>query len=232
MVRPAATSALVMPRAIRRSTSTSRAVSPSRICGVNAGRAPSRMNSVSMRRVTAGASIASPAATARTASASVVADASLSRNPLAPARNARNTYSSRSNVVSTMNPGVWRGRATIRAVASSPVAHGHAHVHQNNIGLGPVRDLDGRCPIGYRTDDLDTGLRTQQHDYPLPHQRLIVRDEHPDRHGGTCRTARTRYPPSLVRPVSSRRDAAPPAPACRAVRVRRRVRQNRRGRHC
>ena len=74
-----------------------------------------------IRRVTDGASSASPAATTRTASTSSSGGAFLSRKPLAPARSASKTYSSRSKVVRIDDPA--RGSpasCTIRRVASSP----------------------------------------------------------------------------------------------------------------
>ncbi len=58
-----------------------------------------RANSPIRRRVTLGASSASPAATTRMAVSSSAGRVSLSRNPLAPARSAAKTYSSRSKVV-------------------------------------------------------------------------------------------------------------------------------------
>ncbi|CAM5292462.1 hypothetical protein SGRI78S_00364 [Streptomyces griseus subsp. griseus] len=72
-----------------------------------------------------GASIASPAATTLIACTSSAAGASFSRKPLAPARNASTTYSSRSKVVSTSTfagpsfpgPVIWR-------VASTPSIRG------------------------------------------------------------------------------------------------------------
>ena len=81
--------------------------------------------------------MASPAATTRTASASAWAEASLSTKPLAPARSASYTYSSRSKVVttSTLGPleasvhrsaggGVQWWPTAIRRVASSPFRTG------------------------------------------------------------------------------------------------------------
>jgi hypothetical protein len=99
-------SALDMPRAMSASTSSSRGVSwASPGCWSDSGGEPAsrdgwRAKSAISRRVTDGASSASPAATTRTACTSSAAGASLSRKPLAPARSASYTYSSRSNVVS------------------------------------------------------------------------------------------------------------------------------------
>src|SRR6476619_5228601 len=66
-------------------------------CGWSAG--GRRTNSAITRRVTTGESSASPPATTWIASTSCSGGVSLSRKPLAPARSASYTYSSRSNVV-------------------------------------------------------------------------------------------------------------------------------------
>jgi hypothetical protein len=71
------------------------------------------------RRVIAGASIASPAATTRIAVSRSAGSASLSRNPDAPPRSAANTWASWSNVVSTRTRG-GSAPAVSRAVAVSP----------------------------------------------------------------------------------------------------------------
>ncbi len=77
------------------------------------------------RRVTLGATSESPLAAYLIARSSSVGSASFRRNPVAPARIASNTYSSRSNVVSTTT---WtdarEGSATIVRVAASPSTFG------------------------------------------------------------------------------------------------------------
>src|SRR5215472_676714 len=93
-------SVLDRPRAISRSTSVSRRVSAPSVGGDGGSGRGRRAKSAINRRVTDGASSASPVATTRTAWTSSAAGASLSRKPLAPARSASYTYSSRSNVVS------------------------------------------------------------------------------------------------------------------------------------
>src|SRR5439155_17300 len=70
-----------------------------------------RANASIRRRVTVGASRALPAAAARTAAIRSARGESLSRNPLAPARSASYTYSSRSKVVSMTTLGVARSGA-------------------------------------------------------------------------------------------------------------------------
>ena len=81
-------------------------------------------NSLIRRRVTVGASSASPAAMTRTAWKSCSAVTSLSRKPLAPAHSASYTYSSRSKVVRmTMRGRSEPGLASCR-VASMPSTPG------------------------------------------------------------------------------------------------------------
>ena len=69
-------------------------------------------------RVTAGASTASPAATARTASTTSRVGASLSRKPLAPARSASMMYSSSPKVVRMSTR--WRGSRRVASMPSMP----------------------------------------------------------------------------------------------------------------
>src|SRR5215469_1341238 len=151
MYSRSAISALDMPVATRRSTSDSRSVSSwaTRSVAVAGGAradwgaegvaiAPAAAapagpragagvlaNSPISRRVMLGASSASPAATTRMAVSKSAGSVSLSRNPLAPARSAANTYSSRSKVVRmiTRTPAV-SGAVVIRRVASMPSRSG------------------------------------------------------------------------------------------------------------
>src|SRR5580700_526272 len=82
-----ASSALLMPRASSRSTSSSRGVSPERSrCTVTWSDPANRSTSL---RVMDGASRASPERTVRTAATSCSGETSLSRKPLAPADYAR-----------------------------------------------------------------------------------------------------------------------------------------------
>ncbi len=83
--RPAISS-LDRPAATRPSTSRSRSVSLSSIRPSVRGRSGRLARSVISRRVTLGASSASPRATTRTAWIRSSGSASLSRNPLAPDR--------------------------------------------------------------------------------------------------------------------------------------------------
>jgi hypothetical protein len=130
--RRAAISALDRPAATSRSTSVSRGVSVrSAAEGAAPLPAPSaaecgrvRANSLISRLVTPGASRASPEATTRTPSNSRSAVTSLSRKPLAPARSASNTYSSRSNVVKISTRGAWPPSSASCRVASMPSVPG------------------------------------------------------------------------------------------------------------
>ena len=117
----AAISVLDRPRPTRVSTSRSRSVtSSSAFAGRGAG-SGRRVNSSMSRRVAPGASSASPAATTRIAASRSAGGVSLSRKPLAPARRAAKTYSSRPKVVriSTRTAEV-SGATVIRRVASIP----------------------------------------------------------------------------------------------------------------
>ncbi|CAM5678570.1 hypothetical protein SBADM41S_06010 [Streptomyces badius] len=123
MVSRSAMSALDNPRAIRTSTSASRAVSPSteRFGGALTR---CRANSAMSRPVISGASRAWPPATTRTACSSSGKVASFSRKPLAPAVRASYTYSSRPNVVSISALVAPFDAATISRAASMPPRRG------------------------------------------------------------------------------------------------------------
>ncbi len=124
-VSSAASSALLRPRAIRPSTSSSRGVSTDRSALTSAGAAWCPAYRSTSRRVMDGASSASPDRTSRTAAIRCSGETSLSRNPLAPAASAAYTYWSRSNVVKMMIRMSRPDRAPrIRRVASSPSSSG------------------------------------------------------------------------------------------------------------
>jgi hypothetical protein len=57
---------------------------------------------------------------------------------------------------------------------------GHAHVHQHDVGpqLGGARH--GHGAICGLADNLDVGLRGEDHAEPGAHQRLVVGDQHAD----------------------------------------------------
>src|SRR5487761_493705 len=114
-----ASSTLDRPRATSASTSRSRSVSSSRPQGVPAATGVRSAKCAMSRRVTLGASSASPPATVRMPLSSSSTGRLLSAKPLAPARSASKTYSSRSNVVRISTRDPVRSRA-IRLVASIP----------------------------------------------------------------------------------------------------------------
>jgi hypothetical protein len=120
-----AMSALDLPRATSAATSRSRSVSVRSACCAAArrGAGASAPNCSMSVRVTAGESMASPAATSRIAWMMSAGGVSFSRNPLAPARSAPNTYSSRWKVVSTITFGGVSNEA-IRSVAVIPFTSG------------------------------------------------------------------------------------------------------------
>jgi hypothetical protein len=123
----AAISALERPRAIRRNTSSSRAVRLASAAGGSRsdGSGSREAKRSSSRRVTDGASRASPLATTRIASTRSSGGTSLSRNPLAPARRADTTCSSRSKVMRiSTRAGSPVSTPASRLVASIPSMRG------------------------------------------------------------------------------------------------------------
>ena len=170
-------------------------------------------NSRTTRRVTDGDSSASPAATSRIARSSSAGLVSLMRKPLAPCRSASKTYSSSSNVVSTIT----------RVPASSGVGDdppgrldavdaGHPHVHQHDVrARARAASRDRASPSAASPTTRQAVLALDQRAQPEPDQVLVVGDQHPDHvgHAGSPRSARlratgsracTRKPPPAVGP--------------------------------
>lgn len=96
-----------------------------------------RPNSAMSRRVTAGASRASPRATILTASRRSSGRVSLSTKPLAPPRRAAKTCSSWSKVVTTRT----RGAAVPLSAAMTRVAGPTSDLHQGRLGSGFLERL-------------------------------------------------------------------------------------------
>ena len=88
--------------------------------------------------VTLGESMWSPAATLCTASTISVGGVCLSRKPLAPSRSARTTWSSSSNVVSTITFGGCRAGHEL-VEAPQAVQPRHPDVHQHDVGCDAGR---------------------------------------------------------------------------------------------
>jgi hypothetical protein len=143
-----AISVLLPPRASSTRTSRSRTVSEASrdgagmVCGGRCANASIR------RRVTVGASMALPAAAARTAAMRSARGESLSRNPLAPARSASYTYSSRSKVVSMTTLGVCGPSEppVSSRVASSPSMPGMRMSMSTTSGWCAAADATAAAP--------------------------------------------------------------------------------------
>ena len=132
--------------------------------------------------MTDGASRASPAATTRTAWTRSSRRTSLSRKPLAPARSASNTYSSRSNVVrmTTLTGSCDVGPANA-AGGLDAVAAGHADVHEHDVGPFAPGDRHRLLAVGGLAHHREVGLGVDDHREAAAHQLLVVGDDHPHR---------------------------------------------------
>ena len=180
--RAAAISVLLPPRASSTSTSRSRAVSEASRAGEGAASGGRRANASIRRRVTVGASSALPAAAARTAAIRSARGESLSRKPLAPARSASYTYSSRSKVVSmTTLGGVRSARAAGEPPGGlEPVHARHADVHQHHVGVVGVRRGQRRLAVGGLPHHRDAVGGLQDDAESRADQFLVVDHQHPD----------------------------------------------------
>ena len=58
----------------------------------------------------------------------------------------------------------------------------HADVHQHDVGALAGHERHRLGAVGGLTDDLDVGLTVEQHREAAAHERLVVGDDHPDRH--------------------------------------------------
>ena len=151
------------------------------MAAARAGR--SLVNSWISRRVTPGASSASPAATTRTASNSRSAVTSFSRNPLAPARSASKTYSSRSNVVRMRTLG-WKAWQSAQPAGGLDAVHArHPNVHQHHVRPDLAADLDRGGAVGRGARHLEVRLGAEQRGEAAAHHVVVVGDHDPDRRG-------------------------------------------------
>ena len=123
-------------------------------------------------RVTAGASTASPAATARTASTTSRVGASLSRKPLAPARSASMMYSSSPKVVRISTR--WRGSRRVASMPSMPGMRMSISTTSGAVRLGRRDRLLAGAGLG---DDLDRAGRLEHGLEAGAHHRLVVGDD-------------------------------------------------------
>ena len=62
-----------------------------------------------------------------------------------------------------------------------PVDLRHAHVHQDDVRRDAARQLDRLAPVGRLADDLEVGLRLEDHPEAGAHECLVVDDQHPHR---------------------------------------------------
>ena len=118
--------------------------------------------------MTCGASSASPSATTRTAASRSSGSVSFSRKPLAPARSASYTYSSRSNVVriSTRVAAV-ASSPVMRRVASSPSISGMRMSISTTSGRSARDEVDGFGAVRRLADDLDVAADRSSTAKPL-----------------------------------------------------------------
>ena len=108
---------------------------------------------------------------------------SFSRNPLAPARRAWKTYSSRSNVVRTSTRvAAVRSSAAMRRVASMPSTPGMRMSMSTTSGLVGHGQLDRLGPVGRLADHLEAVLALDEDAEAGPHQGLVVGQQDAD-HG-------------------------------------------------
>ena len=84
-------------------------------------------------------------------------------------------------------------RATRRAVGGrpseparrlEPIEARHPDVHQDDVGRVAPRQADGGLAVRRLGDDLDVGLRLEDHAEPGPDQRLVVGDQDAKASGG------------------------------------------------
>jgi len=63
-----------------------------------------------------------------------------------------------------------------------PVQVGHLDVHQDDVGTSPARELDGVATVDRLADDVEVGLQLEDRAKARAHERLVVGDQHGDRH--------------------------------------------------
>ena len=161
--------------------------------------------------VTLGDRIGSPSTTRCTASTIVAGGVSLRRKPLAPSRSAATTYSSASNVVSTITAGPSSAAASC-LVASIPSIFGIRMSMSTTSGRSrPISSSPAAPSPAWPTMSIVFGA-AQDHRQSSPDQRVVVDDDHADRvgaaglgsHDSHGSQARTTNSPAGVCPCSIR----------------------------
>ena len=132
--------------------------------------------------------MASPAATSRTARKMSAGGVSFSRNPLAPARSAPNTYSSRWKVVSTITCG-GSGSAAIRPVAVIPSTPGIRTSISTTSGRWLPVAVTAAAPSAASPTTSRSLGGGQDHPQPGAHQRVVIDEQHPHRRLAAARSA-------------------------------------------
>ncbi len=168
--------------------------------------------------VIVGDSIGSPSTTLPIAATISAGGVSLSRNPLAPAASARTTYSSASNVVSTMTFG-GSGSGEDLGGRGDAVQHRHAYVHQHHVDATRPYGVDRLLAVGGLPDDRDVVRPAEDERQPRAHQRVVVGQQHAGGHAGHGSHASTTNSRSgvircVIRPPTSAvRSASPIRPS-------------------
>ena len=129
---------------------------------------------------------ASPAATTLTAFSSSIGSVSFSRKPLAPARSASWTYSSRSNVVRmTTRVALSDSSPVIRRVASNPSMTGIRTSISITSGRSLAASATASAPLAAWPTTAMSGSPFSSMLNPLAHQGLVVGHHDSDRHSGS-----------------------------------------------
>ena len=93
---------------------------------------------------------------------------------------------------------LWIDQASRRP---EPVKPGHADVHQDHVRAAEAGEVDRAFAVSRLGDDLDVGLRVEDHPEAAAHERLVVGDRDADHDAGSrsaasCSDAATSQPPT------------------------------------
>ena len=205
ITRSAASSAFERPRAIRRSTSSSRGVSSSSSRGGGVGALPDESLDQPPRDRGRDQRVAARDDLDR--ADELVAAGVLQQEPARPGAQrlehvlveVEGREDQHGDRIGDARPGELSGRLD--------AAHArHAHVHQHDVRAQPPREGHGLAPVARLAQHLDAA-RLEDHAEAVSHELLVVGDQHPQRHGPACSGMRaaTRKPPP----------GGPRRPACR-----------------